>query len=178
MWSMSLCWWSTRSIDDSHSMSGRLRCLVKFSILQYHTIRWHIQLIQPKLTNRPENAPRTTSHASAPPSGGGLIAGVAGAGPAATDFSDGCASAAGSVFPGPWIPFSGSSFPWTLMAGVELSDGGMFVVALSMDGVVAVIIRKALWVLYNRLGTRIYNWSQSVLNNGIRTDVWAIKVDL
>jgi hypothetical protein len=47
-----------------------------------------------------------------------------------------------------------------------------------MDGVVAVIIRKALWVLYNRLGTRIYNWSQSVLNNGIRTDVWAIKVDL
>jgi hypothetical protein len=43
------------------------------------------------------------------------------------------------------------------MAGVELSDGGMFVVALSMDGVVAVIIRKALWVLYNRLGTRIYN---------------------
>lgn len=38
------------------------------------------------------------------------------------------------------------------MAGVELSDGGMFVVALSMDGgLVAVIIRKALWVLYIRL---------------------------
>jgi hypothetical protein len=67
------------------------------------------------------------------------------------------------------------------MAGVELSDGGMFVVALSMDGgLVAVIIRKALWVLYNRLwdGLREDIQSQSVLNNEIRTDVWAIKVDL
>lgn len=64
------------------------------------------------------------------------------------------------------------------MAGVELSDGGMFVVALSMDGgLVAVIIRKALWVLYNRLwdGLREDIQLQSVLNNGIRTDVWAIK---
>lgn len=67
------------------------------------------------------------------------------------------------------------------MAGVELSDGGMLVVVLSMDGgLVAVIIRKALWVLYNRFwdGLREDIQSQSVLNNGIRTDVWAIKVDL
>jgi hypothetical protein len=65
------------------------------------------------------------------------------------------------------------------MAGVELSDGGMLVVALSMDGgLVAVIIRKALWVLYNRPWDEDIQCSQSVLNNGIRTDVWAIKVDL
>jgi hypothetical protein len=68
------------------------------------------------------------------------------------------------------------------MAGVELSDGGMFVVALSMDGgLVAVIIRKALWVLYNRFWDGLREDIQSFaicLKNGIRTDVWAMKVDL
>lgn len=65
-----------------------------------------LQLIQPKLTNNPQNAPSTTSHACAPPSGGGPIAGVAGAGPVASDFG---------------VCFSGS-FPYTLASGVVLSD--------------------------------------------------------
>ena len=124
---MLLCWWRTRSVGDFGSILGRLRCLDDISIFLldflYSDRMQNLQLIQPKLTNRPQKAPSTTSHACAPPSGGGPIAGVAGAGPSAIDFS---AGGSASSFSDGASPFSGSLCPCTFTTGM--------VVALSIEG--------------------------------------------
>lgn len=81
--------------------------------------RLHSQLIHPKLTKRPQNAPVTVIQACRPPSGGGP-SGALGGGPAGAVlfFSGSRASATfwGSAERG---PFSSSSLWWSLMAGVE-----------------------------------------------------------